>query len=575
MSVVKIEIEDGKIVVEAHGKDRDLVGLIPGSKWISRENHWTTRISWAAAKQLRSLFGDRLEIGDELYKWGVRELESRVGPSMALRQSLTVSDTVCDGLYPFQQAGASFLIAAQQAILADPMGSGKTIQAIAAARATNSLPALVICPNSTKLNWQKEAERWWPDVPIYVVAGTKKKRQQKILECLNNPGIVVINWESVRLHSKLTGYGSMRLSDEERRPKELNEIPWRLIIVDEAHRMKDPTSKQTRGVWAVGKDVPLRWALTGTPLTDKPDSIYPILHLLNPDEWPSKVAFISRYCQTVDNYWSGGVDVIGLLDSTKEEFFEIFDPRFRRLPKEVILPELPPVQVSDRYLEMDSKQSTAYRRMAEDMMVRDDNGEFIIAVNPISKLTRLIQYSSAYLEKTEDRARLTDPSNKLDALMNDLPDWLAEGEPVVVFAVHRQLIELAEERLKKKNIPYSVIKGQQSERVRQENIDRYMAGEVDVILVVIAAGGVGINLNRGRIGVFLQLPWSMVEYNQAMGRIHRIGSERFDNVLYVRYLTPGTVEMRQPDVLEGKIQSLEQIVRDQDAISKFLSGEAV
>lgn len=315
-----------------------------------------------------------------------------------------------------------------------------------------------------------------------------------------------------------------------------------------------------------------RWALTGTPLTDTPDSLYPILRFLNKDEWPSKTNFIDRYCHTVDNYWAG-IEVTGLEESTQEEFFSVFDPRFRRMPKSVVLPQLPPIQIVQRHVEMSDKQARAYRTMAESMVSIDENGELIIAVNPVSKLTRLLQYSSATIEKQDDTIQLVDPSNKLDALMDDLSDWRSANEPVVVFAVHRKLIELAERRLEKAKIPFSVIKGDQSPKVRQAAIDSYMNGDVDVILVVVAAGGVGINLNRGRIGVFLQRSWSLVEDKQARGRIHRIGSEKFDNVFYIEYISVGTVEMRQGAMLEGKAIRLEEVVRDRDTIQRFLNGE--
>lgn len=571
--------DDGKrINVECNVVERDLVMQVPGARYNKETGIVHTPCTFASCKQLRGILGERLEIGDSLYKWAVAEIQDRIDPCMILRQATKVSDPggLCEGLYPFQQAGTHFLIAAQQAILADEVGSGKTIQAIAAARAINALPVLVICPNSVKRSWEKEIEKWWPGTPTYVVDGDKKKRAKTILDCGDRPGFCIINYESVRLHSRLSGYGSMALSAEEKRPKELNQVPWSLMIVDEAHRCSNPTSKQTRAIWKISETVPLRWAMTGTPLTNKPDSLWPLLHFINPDEWPSKTAFIQRYCDWVNNYWGQGITVTGLNEANKEEFFSIFDPRFRRMPKAVILPDLPPIQMIRRYIDMSPEQARGYRTMARDMVAVDENGELIIAVNPISKLTRTIQYSSASIHKTdEDKIRLTDPSNKLDALMDDLDDYLAAEESVVVFAVHRQLIEMAELRLQDKKISYSVIKGGQSSTERQEMVDRFQEGEVPVCLAVIAAGGTGLNLHRARIAIFLQRPWSSIDYQQAMGRVHRIGSEVHDSVLIISYVSPGTVEIGQLAVLEGKAQSLEEIVRDKESITRLLNGDSL
>lgn len=593
---VKAEIWNDRIRLEASFFDKDLSMQVPGARWNREELFCHVPLTWASCKQLRGIFEERLEIGDNLYKWAFEEIQSRVNPCMNLRQAIKGSGSIelCDGLYPFQQAGAEFLILAEQAILADLMGSGKTIQAIAAARAIEernyegregSLPALIVCPQSMKRTWATEIEKWWPGVPTYIVDGTKKKRSEKILACNENPGIVIINWESVRLHSRLSPYGSIALSPEDRTPKELNQIPFRLIIADEAHRMKDPTSKQTRAVWNVGHNpsVEYRWALTGTPLTNTPETLFPILHFLHPTEHPSKIAFINRYCDSAPSRWGPGLDIFGLKESTKEEFFEIFDPRFRRMPKEVVLPNLPPIQRIRKYVQMGDEQRRSYRDMAEEMVAVDEEGNLIIAVNPVSKLTRLIQYSSASILMVEDniqnadgtrnqKAKLTDPSCKLDQLMIDLGDYLEAEESVVVFAVSRQLIEMAEERLKKKKISYSVIKGNQTADFRQKQIDDFQARKVPVILVVIAAGGTGITLTAARIAIFLQRSYSYVDQAQAEARVHRIGSEKHDSILIVDYLTEGTIETHVCDMLEGKAEQLEAIVRDREAIRRMLYG---
>jgi len=575
---VAAEIWGDRIRLDLGFDDKDHAMIVPGARWDREEHFVHVPLTYPACKQLRGIFGDRLEIGDSLYKWATAELQIRVMPCMNLRQATSLEDppNLYDFLYPFQQAGAQFLIEAGQAILADPMGAGKTVQAITAARAVEGIPALVICPATMRKTWVKEIKKWWPGVPTYLVDGPKKKRSKIILDCLTNHGICVINWESVRLFSRLSPYGNMALSDEERRPKELNQIPWKLVIVDEAHRAKDPTSKQTRAVWNVCHmpTVLYRWALTGTPLTSTPETLYPILHLLNPIEHPSKNAFIQRYCDSAPSQWGPGLEIFGLKEETKEEFFEIFDPRFRRMPKEVVLPQLPPIQHIRKYVTMGIEQMQSYQDMAEEMVAEDKEGNLIIAVNPVSKLTRLIQYSSASIHKLEDDVHLmVDPSCKLDALMDDLPDYLGAGESVVVFAVHRKLIELAEERLNEAKIPYAVIKGSQTANFRQEQIDKFQSKEVPVILVVIAAGGVGITLTASRIAIFLQRPWSNVDHQQAMGRIHRIGSEHHESVMYIDYITEGTVENGQLDILEGKAEQLEAVVRDREAIRKLLYGE--
>lgn len=576
MDFVKAERHGDKIWVTADFSTKDVILTLPGSRWDRTNGVCVLNLSYASCKQLRGILGDRLEIGDALYEWAVEEVQSRVEPCLQLRQATQAlnTDGMDERLYSYQKAGALFLATSGQALLSDPMGAGKSATATTAAKLLNAVPALVICPNSVKHSWKREIENWWPGMTATIVQGTKKQRIEKIRSCKD--GFLIINWESTWRHSKLTTYGAMRVPPEDLEEKELNEIPWQLIIADEAHRMQDPQSKQTRAVWALGRETPYRWAMTGTPLTNTPDTLYPVLNFLSPNEWPSKTKFIGRYCNTAPSRWGPGLDVFGLNENTKDEFFEIFDPRFRRMPKEIILPFLPPVQHVRRDIEMSDEQRAGYETMVEDMIATDENGELIIAVNPISKLTRTIQYSSATLVINEEGlARMTAPSNKLTQLEADLDDYLSSGESIIVFAVHRQLIEMAEALLKKKKISYSVVKGNQKETERQRNVDDFQNKKVQVILVVIAAGGVGLTLTTGRIAIFLQRPWSNVDYRQALGRNHRIGSEQHESILVIDYVSRGTVENYQLQALSGKANQLEAVVRDRQTIERILKGEDV
>lgn len=595
--------------------NRDLVALVPGAKWREGHGHWELNLTWASCKQLRSTFGEDLFLDDSVIEWATKELENRIQPCLELRNCLNPSDlginpsSLDPRLYGYQVAGAQFLASACHGILSDPPGAGKTATSISAARLLDdcdcyllkpqeaakcdhsSLPALVIAPKSTLVSWGREVEQWWPGTPVYVVNGTKKQRQEIILEAIDRPGFVIINWESVWRHSRLSAYGSMRMTPEQTTPKELNQVPFRLVIADEAHRMQKPQSIQTRAVWHLGDSpfVNYRWALTGTPLTNQIDSLWSILRFVYKEEWPSRVAYIDRYALTRIVPWGSGSEVIGLNPYNEDEFQEIFQPRFRRMPKEIILPQLPPITRTRRYLQMTEPQRTAYEQMAEEMFAETESGELLIAANPAVKMLRMVQYSSALVdmvpmnplaeapEGDEDLgrlfARLVDPSNKLDALMDDLPDLIEAGEQIVVFAVSRQLIEMAEARLTKAKIKHTVIKGNQKQNYRQEQIDSFQNGKVPVILVVIAAGGVGITLTAARIGIFLQRSWSFIDNHQAEGRLHRIGSEIHSSVEYIDYISEGTVDEVVVEVAEGKELRLEEIVRDRDTIRRLLHGE--
>lgn len=843
---IRAEIETGRqgnrIYVESPPSAKEQCQEVSGMRWCKESRRWHCPVSWASCKQLRGVFGANLEIGPKLLKWAQEEVKERIAPSLAIRESLMLEPNgVFDPrLYAFQRAGSQFLFTAKNALLSDPMGAGKTVQVIAAAKARTLLPALVICPSSMRRTWGREVQKWWPGTPAHVVEGTAAQRKKILDAASDNPGFVIINWEAVRLHSRLSGYGDIALTQEEKTPKILNQIPFKLVVADEAHRLKDPRSKQTRAVWSCGQNptAHYRWALTGTPLTNAPDTLWPVLHFLDPNEWPGKTSFIERYCtppdapvymadgsfkpigeiqigdevigfstehgsgrclesarvlavnkriapeilkvtlesgqvvyctpdhkwlsgrsttnarkhdrgrvfikptvgkkfvkvvdvpeelptnllqiagwlggihdgegtgyciasqsfshnpdvcQRIDeafealsigvrkqfcrdgsglpgqlhesgeikwhartrndfirflnicnpvrrhepsmkravfschwrnsdeivsiesigegevvslttstetyvvygyashnclksyNLW-GGLDVFGIRPDREQEFFQIFDPRFRRMHKDVVLPNLPPLLAPEtRECEMGVKQKKAYKQMVDRMFAETEDGSLTVASSPMVQTMRMLQFASCYVESIEtttdregklhNKAILSEPSCKLDSFMDDLPDMLQDNESVVVFANSSQLIKLLTVRLEKAKIAYGVIQGGQSPDSRQNHIDDFQNGKVKVILVVTAAGGTGITLTAARTAVFLQLPWSNVDYQQAVGRVHRIGSEKHSSVRIIHYLTNETIEETMMNTLDEKAQMLEEICRDRETLRKYLEGK--
>jgi SNF2 family DNA or RNA helicase len=573
---VWVEIEGNRIISKTINRaESEYAKEIPGRRWDKNKVCWTFPISFAACKQLRTTFGQQLQVGPELVAWAKREISERVQPCMEMRLALTDDSFEHSQMFDYQRAGAHFLSVAKHAILADPVGAGKSLQAIQAVLLSKVQGhKLIICPNSVKISWQRELAKWAPKESTFVIGGTTTQRARTFAAAKKVPGSwCIINWESLRVHSRLAPYGSLSLTEKEKQEKELNSFNFEVVIADEAHKLKDCKSKQTRSAWFLShqSSVQYRFALTGTPLTNQLDTLFPILHFIAPEEWPVKSAFIDRYTLSHLNVW-GALEVWGLRPEMQTEFEAIFEPRFRRLPKKVVLPQLPPIIRQQRYIDMSPKQTKSYTTMCEKMYAETDDEGIVIAQNPISQLTRLTQYASAVLEMIPEGPKMQEPSNKIDALLTDLEDY---DEPVVVFAVSRQLIELTSKRLEKAGINHSIIKGLQTVDQRQAAIDSFMNGKVDIILVVIAAGGTGLNLNRGRIGIFLQRSWSNVDMTQAIGRIHRIGSEKFDSVLVVDYLSNNSVEIGQLQVLEGKADALEQIVKDKDTLRKLIKGENI
>src|SRR5947209_3703378 len=425
------------IVLQTELADANLAQTIPGGKYDTDLHRWTAPLTWSTCKALRGIFGERLALGPMFEEWAVVEYREHIYPALISRLEMDAPGD--PDLYPFQRAGVQFLATATRALLCDEMGTGKTVQAIRTLaelvrRGENPFPALVICPNTLKRTWEAEFKKWWPGLEVTVADGGGQKKRKAITEA---PYVCIINWESLRMFSRLAPYGSIRLrrcwvcdptlqeGDPTGKPqycercrKELNQREWVTVIADEAHRMKDPKAKQTRAAWScVTPATKFRFALTGTPIANSPIDLWPALHLIDGKSWPARSAYIDRYCLVTTNPWSGGISVVGIRPEMRQEFFEVIDPQMRRMPKEAVLPFLPPKTYINRYTDMTAKQAKAYKQMEDNLVTQLDHG-LLVAMNPLVQLTRLVQFASAYAELNEaGDLRLDLPSCKIDALV--------------------------------------------------------------------------------------------------------------------------------------------------------------
>ena len=590
---VDIDAQGEHILISADWRYKELCKSLPGASWSASEQVWRVPLSWTTCLALRSTFRSDLEIKPTLGAWAANQLETRIAPANALRELETYEGD--EVLFPHQRAGVAFLATAKRALLADEPGLGKTAQAIRALkelkdRGEEVFPILIVCPNTLKKNWAREFARWWPDVDTQVIKGSAVQRKKQFEQPTQ---IFIINWESLRSHSRLSPYGSISLTrcracggqDEkisenrcEVHLRELNNFKFKAVVADEIHRSKDPKSKQSRALWSASGNAEIRFALTGTPIANNVVDLWSILHWISPKDWPSKTKWIDRMVDVMLNAF-GGMMVLGVKPQMQDEFYKSVNPYMRRMLKKVVLPNLPPVLKERRDVEMSTKQKKAYEQMRDLMISELESGDTLAAPSVLTQTIRLLQFASSYAtiavnETTgEPRAILDAPSCKIDALMDDIQSGDFGDDSVAVSAVSKQLINLLSAELTKKNISHGLITGDQDEDERQKAIDDFQSGAIKWILFTAQAGGVGITLSAARRLIMLQRPWSLVDYKQVLDRVHRIGSEIHDSIVITDYVTEGTIEERVIQVLETKADNFEQIVRDKDQLLKLLQDD--
>lgn len=600
---VNVDIDEGgkHIAVHAEFRYKELCKGLPGAAWDGKQNVWRVPLSYSSCLNLRAQFREELVIGPRLNEWAVDLVNTQINPSMALRDLETADGD--EDLFPHQRAGVEFLKTAKRALLADEPGLGKTAQAIRALKALEAdgdkvWPALIVCPNTLKKNWAREFGIWDSDVWPIVIKGTAAKRKKQFEEAVvateaGEKIALIINWESLRSHSRLERYGSISLARcvdcGGTDPKvtatrcevhlgELNQIDFGAVVADEIHRSKDPKSKQTRALWAATGNANIRFALTGTPIANDVVDLWSILHWLSPEDWPSKTKWIDFYIDTMMNAF-GGMMVLGVKPHRQEDFYKALNPRMRRMLKKSVLPWLPEVMNERRDVEMSAKQKKAYEQMRDHMIAELEEGEVLSAPSVLTQTTRLLQFANSFAElvvdeKTgEPHAVLSEPSCKVDQLMDDIKNGDFGEDSVAVCAVSRQLIEILSAAMTKAGIPHGLITGAQDEDQRQWAIEDFQSGKIKWILFTAQAGGVGVTLTAARRLIMLQRPWSLVDYKQALDRVHRIGSEIHDSIIITDYVTENTIEDRVIEVLGTKADNFDEIVRDRDKLLSLLKSD--
>lgn len=575
---------DGLVTVEADFRYKDDVKSIPGSLWDSKERIWTVRRSWAACQQLRGIFDDRLEVGPELNAWAEEDYRTRVYPCLQYRVmselppddpygraideiEANLPDTL--RLTPLQRVAVAFMCAGKSVLEGDPMGSGKTPITIMTLAVLDHLgvrspyPMLIVCGHGAKPHWRNDYHQWAPWVRTQVIEGAAKVRREQLKE---EAQVFAVNWELMAKLSKLAGYGSIRLSDKEKEPKELNEAHFNTIVVDEIHRAKDVKSKQSRAVMAVADECDEVYGLTGSLVGNTPVDAWSPGRIVAPDEYPTKSKFVTRY-GLLSWGWGGHMKVVGLRGEHRDEFYRFLDPRHIRRPKEVILPQLegklPPIR---RVVDLPSKQRKAYDKMREEMLTELEGGT-LMATNPMARMQRLRQLAGATgVIDDEGNLTLKSPSAKVDELINVVNDLA--GDSVCVYAESRLLIELADDALRRKGISSGMFTGA-TKATREEHREKFQAGELQVLLLTYGAGAESINLSRADALVRLEFSWSAIKNSQALERPVRPG--RKGPLRVIDIVAHDTVDEAVIQTYSDKLDMLEQVVRDKETLELWLS----
>jgi SNF2 family DNA or RNA helicase len=411
--------------------------------------------------------------------------------------------------FPYQLEGVAFLMPRHSALLADEMGLGKTVQTILALRlllqAGLVKRTLLVCPKPLVFNWCRELRCWAEDLPFEVIGGSLNSRRTTWK--VSSAPLKIVNYEVLTRDAEIVDDDGVRFD---------------LTILDEAQRIKNRESKTAQVVRSLRRS--RSWALTGTPIENKPDDLINLFAYIDPGRVPPDVPAKDLPKLTADCI-------------------------LRRV-KEDVMTDMPPKIVQDVTLELTPAQRESYNLAETEGVIRlNELGQTITVQHVFELVMRLKQICNF--------DPLTGESAKLERLTADVAEVAESNRKAIVFSQWVGPLEQMATALE----PFGVLlyhgKVPQAERV--PILDRFKADPTKhVLLMSYGTGSVGLNLQFTNYVFLFDRWWNPAVEDQAINRAHRLGQK--ETVFVKRFVTQETIEGRIAEVLERKRRIFEELI---------------
>ncbi|HEX7135349.1 MAG TPA: DEAD/DEAH box helicase [Iamia sp.] len=475
------------------------------------------------------------EVVEATVEGGLATLAERLR-GMGDRPPLDLPTGLHAELRPYQASGVAWLAEMAElglgGVLADDMGLGKTLQLLALhlhRRETGpARPTLVVCPVSVLGTWAREAARFVPGVPVRRYHGAARS-----LADLPADGIV------------LTTYGVVR-----REAEALGAVTWGLVAADEAQAVKNPLSRTARALRRIPSGA--RFALTGTPVENRLVDLWALL------DWttPGLLGPLERFRR----------DVAGPIErrqdpAATDALARLVRPFLLRRKKSDpdIVPDLPPKTETDEIVGLTVEQATLYRATVSATMAEVAEATGMerrgLVLKLLTGLKQICSHPAHYLGQP---GPLPGRSGKLDAATEILATVVDEGDAALVFTQYVAMGRLLEQHLATQGHRVAFLHGGVTVGRRQDMVDSFQAGDLDVLVISVKAGGTGLTLTRATHVVHFDRWWNPAVEDQASDRAWRIGQDR--PVQVHRMVCEGTVEDRIADLLASKRSLADAVV---------------
>lgn len=454
----------------------------------------------------------------------------------SMNMEFKVPKTLKAQLRSYQEEGFEWLCRLAHwgvgACLADDMGLGKTVQTIAAIlKIAVKGPTIIVAPTSVCPNWERELNKFAPNLKVSRLKEADDRA--KAVDSLGAGEVLIVSYGLFSIEAEI-----------------LAKVKWHMAVFDEAQALKNSLTQRAKTATMI--NARMRLALTGTPIENNLDDLWSIFNIINPGLLGTKQSFHTRFADAHSNKIANRM--LKLLIS----------PFILRRLKGDVLDDLPPrteqvitVEASQREQELyEALRLSTLEELEKNKLAPNKNGQRRLQI--LSSLTKLRQFccDPALLGKELKSGE----SSKTKAFEDLLDEALSGGHRLLVFSQFVSYLQRIREVLDKKKISYQYLDGSTPEKARAKAINEFQAGEGDVFLISLKAGGQGLNLTGADYVVHLDPWWNPAVEDQATDRAYRIGQTRPVNV----------IRLVVKDSLEEKI--LELHAKKREIAADFLEG---
>lgn len=436
--------------------------------------------------------------------------------------------------YPYQREGIDRGLQWQRLIIGDEPGLGKTLQSIAIIDIANAYPCLVICPASLKINWQREVEKF-TDKKALVLDNATRTTWPYLIQ-MRMYHVAIVNYESLRKFFvwDTGGAKSFRLKDVVFCP---HIKMFRSIIIDESHRVKDPSAQQTIFCKGLASGKQWRILLSGTPVVNRPEDLVSQLSIMGRlNEFGGRQQFLAQY---------------GEGDNLDELSSRLYSTCMVRREKAKVLTDLPDKTRCDLYVDISNRE--------EYCLAADDLAQYLREYKECTdwEIRRKMRMEALVRFMT---LRSLAAKGKVRQAIDFVRVFLDTGKPMILFCSYHEIVDdLC------RAFPKAVrVTGRDSATSKQAAVDAFQRGDAKLIICSIKAAGVGLTLTASSNVAFVEFPWTYADCCQCEDRAHRIGQR--DNVTCYYLIGRGTIDPVLYNIIHRKKSIANQIMAADDDI---------